>query len=256
MKPYPLTRTNRIQLARLFATVPRVDIAIECVLEDQMGKAFVDAVDDPHYAMIETDGYFCYLAGDFTQPAGRTFIQQIPAQRMIMAGSDGWHDIIQNLTDEDRYKPVTHYQFSSNTLSRNFLKTLAIRNSHTPYLQKIDATIAHMKLPYFEIGEFESPDDFLRRGIGYCLLQDKSLIGIIYSALVNSRAVEVSIVVQPEHQRRGIATALSCQLLMWCLDRHIEPHWDASNPESSNLAKKLGYKALGEYTAYVSQQTK
>lgn len=254
MKPYPLTRSNRIQLARLFTNVPRVDISIDCVLEDQMGKAFVDSVDNPRYAMIEIDEFFCYLAGDFTQPAGQNFIEQMPSGRMVMAGSESWHEAIQSFKDKNHFKPITRYRYSSRTLSHNYLQTLAIRYSYTPHIQRIDKTIAKMGLPYFEIGAFDSPEDFVQRGIGYCLLdENKALIGIIYSSLVNSHAVEVSIVVQPEHQRRGIATALSCQFLMWCLDRQIEPHWDAANPESCYLAEKLGYKALGEYTAYVSQ---
>ena len=32
MEPYPLTRANRIKLARAFAEVPKVDIAIGSVL--------------------------------------------------------------------------------------------------------------------------------------------------------------------------------------------------------------------------------
>ena len=45
--PYPLTKANRIRLARAFRHIPRVDVSIECVLEGQMGSAFVDNVHQP-----------------------------------------------------------------------------------------------------------------------------------------------------------------------------------------------------------------
>ncbi|HRK90831.1 MAG TPA: hypothetical protein PK152_17010, partial [Anaerolineales bacterium] len=59
---YPLTKVNRIRLAQAFRNVPRVDISIECVLEDQMGKAFVDDTQNPSACMIQI-GPFHYFAG-------------------------------------------------------------------------------------------------------------------------------------------------------------------------------------------------
>lgn len=37
-----LTKANRLELARAFRHNKRVDISIDCVIEGQMGKAFVD----------------------------------------------------------------------------------------------------------------------------------------------------------------------------------------------------------------------
>ena len=51
-------------------------------------------------------------------------------------------------------------------------------------------------------------------------------------------------------RRQGLATALASALLLWCLERGLEPHWDAANPESVRLAKKIGYQFSGSYTAY------
>ncbi len=37
---------------------------------------------------------------------------------------------------------------------------------------------------------------------------------------------------------------------MECLDRGLYPSWDAQNPGSAALAKQLGYRMEGTYTAY------
>jgi GNAT superfamily N-acetyltransferase len=78
----------------------------------------------------------------------------------------------------------------------------------------------------------------------------ETIIGGAYSSLVSSRAIEVSVFVDAEHRRKGVATALSCALLKWCVERRIHPNWDAANKESVGLATKLGYTPMGSYTAY------
>lgn len=51
---YPLSKANRIRLARAFRHVPRVDVSIECVLEGQMGAAGFESVIGESYG--QTDG--------------------------------------------------------------------------------------------------------------------------------------------------------------------------------------------------------
>ncbi len=67
--------------------------------------------------------------------------------------------------------------------------------------------------------------------------------------------------VAPEHladlveryRRLGLATALACHLLRWCLQNNVDPHWDAANLPSCRLAEKLGYTATGLYRAHYVQ---
>lgn len=249
MLPYPLTRLNRLRLARAFASVPVVDISIDCIIEDQMGTASVDSIDNPQLFLIEQDHFFAYLAGDFSTDSGRDFLRQITGGRMLMAGSDGWHDVLPDVYGE-RLVPIKRYLYSLDSLSIDHLQSLAAANPNTPYVKRFDVALASQENPFLEIGAFESAEDFVQRGIGYTMLKDDAAVGAAYSSLVCSRAIEISIVVDPAYRQQGIATALACQLLLWCLERHIAPHWDAANTESCALAEKLGYTRLGEYRAY------
>ena len=249
MISYPLTRTHRLQLARAFSQVPVVDIGLDCIIEDQMGQAFVDSIENPQRFMVEQDHFFCYFAGDWSAQAGRDFLSATPRGRILMSGSPGWGEVLQDAFGENLV-PITRYSYASDSLSLDHLSELAAANPHTPHIRRIDAAVASGDVPNLEIGAFESPEDFEARGIGYCLMQDEQVIGIAYASLVCSDGIEVSIIVDPAHYRQGIATALACQLLIWCLQRSIAPHWDAANPESCYLAEKLGYRKLGEYRAY------
>jgi GNAT superfamily N-acetyltransferase len=166
-----------------------------------------------------------------------------------MAGTQGWDNSVKAVFGE-RLRTVPRYSFSSDQLSLDYLQALASANPNTPDVLQVDVTLAGMNSPYLGIGAFDSPEDFVERGIGFCMLKEDTIIGGAYSSLVCSDAIEVSIVVDPAHRRQGIASALATQLLLWCLEHHLAPHWDAANEESCNLAEKLGYTNKEAYIAY------
>lgn len=60
----------------------------------------------------------------------------------------------------------------------------------------------------------------------------------------------MSIFVVDDYRRRGVATVLGSHLLRWSLENNAAANWDAANPESGQLAQKLGYTPEGEYQAY------
>lgn len=93
---------------------------------------------------------------------------------------------------------------------------------------------------------FDSTEDFTQTFIA---VKDNKTAGFIDSALSCSKGVEVSLFVEEEYRRKGVATALSARFFMECLSNNITPHWDAANPESLALAKKLGMKLSLEYEA-------
>jgi GNAT superfamily N-acetyltransferase len=101
-----------------------------------------------------------------------------------------------------------------------------------------------------EVEDFDSPADFLERGIGYTLLEEDRLAGAAYSSLVCSCGIEVSLFVDEAYRRRGVATALSAALLLECMRRGLRPNWDAANLESCALAEKLGYTPASSYESY------
>lgn len=246
---FPLTRPNRIILAKAFATVPRVDISIECVLQDHMGKAFVDSLDNPKYFMIEMDNFFLYFAGDYKQAAGRDFMSKMPTGRMLMAGTSHWQETVESIFQGQLIK-IQRHNHSSDNLSLTHLQTLVKDNPNSPCVKRFDLALVQSNPPFLEYGAFDSAEDFVQRGIGFAMIKEGQVIGAAYSSLVANNAIEVSVVVDSKHRRQGIATALCAQLLQYCVTNHIAPHWDAANEESCLLAAKLGYEKTEDYQAY------
>ena len=250
MQEYPFTKGNRIRLAHAFAHHPRVDIGIDCLLEDQMGAAYVDDVTSPSVFLIQQSGFFCYFAGDAITPAADSLLDSWGGGGMLMPSPGGWEDAIKKKFD-GKVHSHTRTRFSSDTLSIDHLEALTNPIELAAQVKQVDLDIARCaEEPFLSINDFDSPEDFVQRGIGYVIYHDSKIIGGAYSSLVSSRAIEVSIFVDDDHRRRGIATVLGCALLKWCLERNLHPNWDAANPESVGLATKLGYTQLGTYTAH------
>ncbi len=54
--------------------------------------------------------------------------------------------------------------------------------------------------------------------------------------------IEIQIATQKAYRRRGLATACGAKLILLCLERGLNPSWDAHDLRSVALAEKLGYR--------------
>lgn len=248
---YPLTQANRIRLARVFNDVPRVDLSIECAIEGQMGRAFVDDLEAPTAYKIEV-GPFFYLAGDVTGPGGRAMLESVVPYTLWMPSGPGWIEAGRALYGA-RLIGLTRYSLSPERLSAAHLEQLCTASAFGGEVQQMDLPFAARfwgQDHWVDLSDFDSAEDFAQRGIGFYLEKRGRVVGAAYSSLVCSRGIEISLFVDEDYRRQGIATVLAGRLLLWCLAHRAEPHWDAANPESTKLAQKLGYVPAGAYPAY------
>ncbi len=248
---YPLTKANRLQLARAFQNVPRMDISIECVIEGQMGKSYVDDIQNPSVYKIQT-GPFFYFAGDVSSEAGQEMLKTIQPWTLFMPSASGWLEASQSMYGEQLIG-FDRYSFSSEHLSIEYLEKLLFKSAFSRDVKQMDLALATQvwgQDHFVDLSDFESPSDFVERGIGYYVEKNGAILGAAFSSLVYSRAIEVSIFIAENYRRQGMATTLAAHLLKRCLENNMDPHWDAANPESCKLAEKLGYNPRGEYQAY------
>jgi GNAT superfamily N-acetyltransferase len=248
---YPLTKANRIRLATAFRSAPRVDLSIDCVIEAQMGTAFVDDLEQPTTFKIQT-GPFFYLAGDSGSPAGQEILAGIVPFTLFMPSTPGWLEAARQMYGP-RLNLIDRYKFSPENLSIERLSDLLKASPYKDGIERIDERFAALvwgQEHFVDLSEYDSPEDFCHRGIGYILREGERLCGAAYASLVCSRGIEISVFIEEDRRQRGIATALASRLLLWCLQNQMEPHWDAANPESCKLAMKLGYMPAGSYEAH------
>jgi GNAT superfamily N-acetyltransferase len=248
----PLTQANRLRLAQAFRFHKRVDLTIPCVVEGQMGQAFADDSDNPTAFKIAA-GPFTYLAGEVVSPGGRAMVRSLPAGTFLMPSPPEWTTAVQ-AAFPNRLRSIPRYRFSSETLTSAHLEGLLAQSRYRDRVEPMDLAIVQALSQdpdgIADFSAFDSAEDFLQRGLG-CVVRDQGQVaGLIYSSLACSFGIEISLFVMPSHRNRGLATALSCVLLLRCLALGLAPNWDAGNEDSCRLAQKLGYTFVEEYEAF------
>lgn len=251
-----LNKINRLKIAHAFQTVPRVDMSIPCVIEGQMGQAFVDDLTQPtvYHVVI---GPFHYFAGTAVSPQAQTMMANLPAYNLLMPSAPGWADLARQQFG-DTLQTNTRHSFSAASLSSEHLNQLLNDGSFKGEVVAIDTAVAeqisNVSGLYFDMDDFASAEDFVARGLGFVAFIGEQPVGVAYSSLVCSQGIEISIFVQEAHRQQGVATALGANLLLACLHSGLQPNWDAANSESVKLATKLGYQSTGSYEAYFHTQ--
>lgn len=247
-----LTKASRLRLARAFQQSKRVDYSIDCVIEGQMGKAFVDDFAHPTAYRISV-GPFWYFAGEARSAGGYEMMRKFPAYALLMPSPQDWLEVAKEIFGA-QLRPFTRYSFASDRLDRAYLEALLNQSSYREFLvplnTELTARLVQQPESYLEISDFDSVQDFMERGLGFAILDHDHVMGVAYSSLVCSRGIEVSIYVEEPYRQQGVATAVGSNLVLECLNNHRRPNWDAANPESCKLAKKLGFVFVEAYNAY------
>jgi GNAT superfamily N-acetyltransferase len=184
-------------------------------------------------------------------PGAQAALATITPEVLLMPSAPGWLKAIQQQYG-NRLIPFERSSFSGEQLSLEQLHTLC----HA--LSKDTARSMDLKFAaqlwgqehFVDLSGFDSPEDFMQRGLGFYAAVDDVVVGAAYSQLVCSRGIEVSLYVTLKHRERGLGTLLAAHLVKASLENGHDAHWDAANLESCRLATKLGYTPSGEYQAY------
>jgi hypothetical protein len=166
-----LTKANRLMLARAFRHHPRVDISIECVVEGQMGTAFVDVLPSPTVYRI-VQGPFWYLAGEAKSAAGHEMIHDLPAYTLLMPSPADWVQAAQEIYGT-RLLEFSRYSFAADGLSQEYLGNLLSPSRFRDAIRPIDVALASQvrddAKSFVDLSAFDSAEDFVMRGVGFCL---------------------------------------------------------------------------------------
>lgn len=242
-------------LRRLFPECKWNYIA-DAILEGSMGKVLVNDKENPSVAALSLPKYKIYiLGGDATHPAAREFLTKIPSFSFLFFGTQGWIKLLDEV-QSGKIIGLKRHTFSSESLDIEKLKALRsqlpenfkIERINLQYAQQIAAEKSNLADGQ-SLG-FVSPEDFIERGFGYCALENRKIVCVASTGAVCSKGIEVQINTHKKYRKRGLASATSAALIIECLEKGIDPNWDAATDESAGLANKLGYLPKGEYDEY------
>jgi len=240
-----VSREHRDSLAQLFASHPPCGLRglMLAVLEGHLGEAFADDVEAPRIAELSFAGVHFY-GGDAAHPLARAIVARLPVDQVVAASTPPWRALLDTAYGPRLLAlPATDYH--AHSLARAHLERLAARLPAGYDLRRMDLELARRVEAELQTEDhvhfFGSPEYFIERGVGFCVLHTGRIVSAASSGAFHDAGIEVQINTLPEHRGRGLATVVAAHLLLYCLERGLDPHWCTSNPISAHLAENLGY---------------
>lgn len=219
-------------------------------------RAYVDNAAAPSAAVVALARLgIAFAAGD---------ARHAPA---LLAALHGWHPWYEVNDPADAWQPALaawskesyatpRYAFTNDphALDVDRLRRLAVPPPGYA-LQPYDRALLGLALsePWSEdqAGAFESPEAFLRDGMGMALLHEGRLVSGCASFCRHADGFEIQVDTHPDYQGKGLATCVSAAFMLEALRRGMTPCWDAANSRSLRLAEKLGFVFEKAFTAWL-----
>lgn len=239
---YSIDKSERENLFPLFKENRYDTVVMKSILEGYSGHAYSDSKTKPTVSRLESGAYTIF-GGNPNSPAAIELVRQATIN-VVTPENKIWERL---LHDEFRgrisYQPF--YKFLPHSLSKDHLLQLTINIDDDYEILRIDRELAN-QLPidinnnyFFE--HFCSIDDFLTRGIGFCVKYNNRIVSAVTSMAASEKMINIEIETHSEFKNKNLGTAVSAKLLLYCLENDIEAQWLAANNISEKLALKLGY---------------
>ena len=227
VKGHLITPLVRDSLRQLYAEHRRDAIMVQAVLEKGFGSATYDGVAALSRAGLTLNDW-TLVAGEPGDPRLGEFVAGPGLEADDLTAVLPWPC--------DLYE---RFDFHSRDLDPSRLRDYASAVPDGYELVSLDEGLAERLV--FAVA-YESADDFLEHGLGFCLVRDGAVASAALSYMCGLDAVDIQINTFDEAQRRkGLATCAAAALCLHCLERGLEPQWNAANPISRALAEKLGF---------------
>jgi len=271
----PIPPNARDPLRPLFEGFIGLHGVIDAVLEGTLGDAYADDPKNPRVAHIELD--FNAIAGDPEATAAADALRSLdPGNHLVVP--DSWTNLLMDV--RDNLQPYDRFAFSPGPWDRSALATLRESLPEGFVLERItNDTVA----PFEQLADsltynFDGPDDFLARGVGFGIFDNSArpepvegrdslgkaepveaeartpeprpCIAGCSSYAISSRVLEFEIQTHPNFRRRGLALVTGSRMIEHSLDNGLKPAWDAAHEGSALLAERLGFVNRRRYTTY------
>ena len=226
---------------------------VQACLEGCAGRAW--AAGTPPRSALLAVGDFCFFAGEAHAPLA-AFLPPGPQGRfrLLVPQTAAWERALEKAWPN--CERLTRYAFCRD--EADFDPALLHRYAAGPAacyrLAPIDEALYGSLLaePWSRdlCAQFPTWAAYSAHGLGWAALHGGRPVSGASAYAYYSGGIEIEVDTKPTYRRRGLARACAARLILDCLARGLHPGWDAANPASARLARTLGYRPAGAYTAY------
>lgn len=224
----------------------------------QPGRIYVDNLLQPKACLIICRSGKYLVAGDTNNTAFNEFLSDYLYNREnhsnyfdLYSSSHEWIVKIDELLGDNAAK-LSRQLFSWDSSKLSSISKWSEMLSEDFKLQRMDAALfdkyaREMDPSYYDL--WETPDNFLSNGFGFCVLKDNEFVSVCNTYYVRQGVAEIDIVTKDEFRRQGYALAVCSEFIKYCVSNNIKPVWDCDNgnENSKKLADKLGFNSVETY---------
>lgn len=227
-------------------------------LQGEMGAAWSDGNIPPQAAQIIT-GDFYFFAGDAASAEAGALVRNLTVPRetrsstaLFLPQDEAWAELIVSVYGKRAQRSVRYaIKKESDIFDRKTLESFrcALPGHYrlTPIDREIYDITKQEDWAFDFCSQFESFEDYQKRGAGFAIMYGDELAAGASSYTVYHGGIEIEIGTKLSHRRKGLALTCASALILYCLDHGLYPSWDAANLASVSLAEKLGYHFSHEY---------
>lgn len=249
----------------------RCNLEIKAVTElNNPGWVFADDLQQPKTALVWSKGIEgFYFIGEDKNPGFNNYINDyidiIIRPRVKQLGLDSfecsgvsleWDNTIEKLFHKRKLEKSFQCVYKFKDFESYCLEKKLLDSSYK--VKRIDGKLLNSKIhnKEFLLSEivlfWNSVDDFLQKGIGFCVIDDKLVVSRAISGFVSGNIHEIGIETLKEYRRKGLAKKSAIEFLKYCKKNKFEPYWECMkrNIASASLAESIGFSKDFEYALY------
>ncbi|MEW5869557.1 MAG: GNAT family N-acetyltransferase [Chloroflexota bacterium] len=224
------------------------------------GRVFVDRGESPACAWVWLACGYLYLVGEPPQdnPAWQCLLLEELAPAWQAAGesgfilapfSDAWQARLGDFLQSQPHEQIYRRTFTFHPERFAALRARLPRLPEGFELQRMNAALVE------QLGgmpTWASTQDFIERGLGFCLVKDGEIASACTSVFATPNGVEIDVHTEEPYRRQGLATLAAAALIEACLQSGRQPNWECfwENQASCALAARLGYEMKEDYPVY------
>ena len=212
----------------------------------QSGDIYVNDGDEPEAALFWHYCGFGYISGKASEEFLSEVYEEMTSgleRRLVLITADD--DVIAYFRDKDvlmdsraeyAYLPKGEPGAAVESGNADVAADFQIEQIDAGNISKIGGRI----IPSFS---WESPEQFLKEGFGYVVLDRGRVCAVAFSAAVSSDEIDIGVETVEDHRRMGLAAMLADRMCRHITGLGKKPVWahSISNKGSMNTALKCGF---------------
>ena len=222
---------------------------------EQRGDIYTDDAGKNRYVLFWHESGFAYISGH----PDREDLEEVYALMKNESGTNPRRFVL-----ETKDEPVAEYFRGKEDIEEHPRYGLRLKKLQPEKelpdgyeLREIDEDLlSRIEGRVVPLNFWDSPEEFLTKGKGYCLVKNGEVAAVSFSAAVSSRQIDIGIETKEAHRRKGLAVIAARKMTEYVLSIGKEPVWDcdAANEGSRATAEKVGFDVVSRYAYFKAKQ--